>query len=633
MDRNIQKNGLVNLLALLVVGAGAFGVARYSGSLTGQVTAVFIGLGFLVALVSWFQMRLEESEQLEKFELEEMARSKAGSTLFEAKEAEIFPAQRARRQFERFFVPGFAVLLLLLEGGGAYLLWRWATTAATGVIADRAMEAVSLFGLLALILFLLGRFTSTIARIENHRLLRPSGSYLLLGAYLCVVSAAVIAISQTKDFPNADHYAARVLCGLLGVIAVETVIALVLEIYRPRLRGKVGRPLYDSRLVGLLGQPESLFTTAAHTLDYQFGFKVSETWFYRFFFERALAWLILMQLAALAVSTCVVFVEPGEQAVLERFGRRLDDRGVLEPGAHLKLPWPIDKTYIFPTERIQTVDVGYVPEPGVPEPKVVLWSVPHTTNEENFIVPSLGAETAEMETAQQDANKAPPVNLVTVRIPVQFQIRDLIQWVYNHQDSSALLQEVAEREAVRYLASADLTNVMSRGRLQAAETLRERIQTAADDYKIGADILFVGLKDIHPPVKVAADFEKVVAARSEKQASIIDARAEAVRTNALATAHAYEVTNAAAAKSLGISRDWYARAAAFTNQIPAYEAAPSVFMQRAYFQTFARATANAQKYVLLATNTDDVMIFDLQNKLGADLYNLRLESPPENKSD
>ena len=79
------------------------------------------------------------------------------------------------------------------------------------------------------------------------------------------------------------------LCALLGLIAVETLINLVLEIYRPRVKGKVERPLYESRLVGLLGQPEGLITTAAQALDYQFGFKVSETWFYRFFREGAYA--------------------------------------------------------------------------------------------------------------------------------------------------------------------------------------------------------------------------------------------------------------------------------------------------------------------------------------------------------
>src|SRR5439155_10830028 len=107
-------------------------------------------------------------------------------------------------------------------------------------------------------------------------------------------------------------------------------------------QGKLERPLYESRLVGLLGQPEGLITTAAQALDYQFGFKVSDTWFYRFF-EKALAWLLLLQLGVLLLSSCVVFVESGEQVLLERFGRPVAGRAVLGPGAHLKLPWPVDQ--------------------------------------------------------------------------------------------------------------------------------------------------------------------------------------------------------------------------------------------------------------------------------------------------
>ena len=78
------------------------------------------------------------------------------------------------------------------------------------------------------------------------------------------------------------------------------------------MAGRPGRLVYDSRLVGLLAEPEGLFTTAAHALDYQFGFKVSETWFYRFL-EKALAWLILLQIAVLVPSTSLVFVSPANR--------------------------------------------------------------------------------------------------------------------------------------------------------------------------------------------------------------------------------------------------------------------------------------------------------------------------------
>src|SRR6266571_7267291 len=123
MERNIQRNGLINLLALLVAGIGGFAAARYSNSLAGLVGVLFIGLGVLVAAVSWFQMRLEEGERIEKLELDELLKTHSSSAMFEAREAEVFPAQRSRELFEKYFVSGFTILLCLLQGVGAFVLW------------------------------------------------------------------------------------------------------------------------------------------------------------------------------------------------------------------------------------------------------------------------------------------------------------------------------------------------------------------------------------------------------------------------------------------------------------------------------------------------------------------------------
>ena len=89
--RNIQKNGLINLLALLLVGIAGFGAARSSNTLAGQASLCFIGIGILVAVVSWFQMGLEEREKQERLELEGLAKGHAGTAMFETREAELFP--------------------------------------------------------------------------------------------------------------------------------------------------------------------------------------------------------------------------------------------------------------------------------------------------------------------------------------------------------------------------------------------------------------------------------------------------------------------------------------------------------------------------------------------------------------
>lgn len=618
---------MVNLLVLLMVGVGAFAVARYSNSLAGQVVVVFLALGILVAAVSWFQMRLEESERLEKLELDELARSHGGSALFETKETEVFPAQRAREQFERFFVPVFTVILCLVQGGSAWLLWRWLGLSTTVAELKQPMAGLFLFFLFALILFLLGRFAATFARLQNQRLLRPGASHLLLNAVLCaVVGGGIIAVQA--GFPKADWYVAHVLCGLLAVVAAESLISLVLELYRPRLKGKVVRPLYDSRLVGLLGQPEGLITTAAQAIDYQFGFKVSETWFYRFF-ERALLWLVPLQVLLLLLSTGMVIIEPGEQALLERFGSPVAGRALLGPGAHFKWPWPIDKVYRYRTEQIQTFDVGFTPDPEKENEPAVLWTVAHT-KEDNFLIAN--REPAELTATNQAPSEAtgkrtPPVSLLTVSIPVQFQITNLEAWAYQNANASALLQDLATREVVRYLVGVDLQDLMTRGRLEASQTLASRMQTASDAHNLGARILAVGLQDLHPPVKVAKDYENVVGATQTKYAKILEARADQIKTNALADAQALTVVNEAKAASAGIEIHALAQAGLFTNQIPAFQAAPAVYAQRAYLQTFARATANARKYVLLATNTHDVIVFDLQESIARDMLSLKVPTP------
>lgn len=613
MERSTKKNGLLNLALLLLVGGAGFAVARLTNSLAGQISAVFMGLGVLVAVVSWFQMRLEESEHLEKLELDELAKSKGTATLFDAKDSEVFPAQRAREQFERFFVPGFTALLFIVEAVGAYLIWRSLTADSTVPDVKQPTVALALFGLFALVLFLLGKFSTTIARLENHRLLRPGASWLLLSAYLCFAVAVGVVVVEA-GFPKGDLFVARGLTVLLGLIALETLLGLILEIYRPRVKGKVARPLYDSRLVGLLGQPEGLITTAAQALDYQFGFKVSETWFYRFF-EKALAWLLLLQLGVLFVSTSIVFIEPGEQGLLEHFGRPVAGRTLLDPGAHLKWPWPVDHVYRYRTEQIQSFNVGSTPDPRAENLPVVLWTVTHS-KEENFLVAN--REIASSNVAAS-SRRAPPVSLLTVSTPVQFQITNLLQWAYNNETPTNLLQNLATREVVRYLVSADLDEVMSRKREASAEILRERVQAAADEHQLGVRIIFVGLQDIHPPVKVAPDYEKVVSATHQKQALILAARAEDIRTNALAQAAATNLINQASAERVNREIDSFAQAALFTNQIPAFTAAPSVYMQRAYLQSFGRATAGARKYVLLSTNTHDVFVMDLQDKIRADL--------------
>ena len=616
MERNLSRNLMLNLVALLLVGAAAGLMSIYLGSATGCLSAVFVAFGFASALLSWVQLRLRLREEQERQEFDELQKSRGGSALFSG-EHDTFRAQRARMVFEKWVVPGFTILLLLSQGAAACWLWRWLGKVQPPMEA-RATTGMALYGLFALIFFLLGKYAAGIAQHEGHRLVRPAASYLLLGAMLFALTILTLAVAWF-GYPRMDLYLARGLVALLALAGIETGVNLVMEIYRPRSRGQTARLLYESRLLGLLGQPEGLVSTAAQALDYQFGFKVSETWFYRYL-ERALAWMILLQATAIWLFTTFVMIDPHEQGLLERFGRYVPSRGVLEPGLHFKLPWPIDSIQIYSTREIHNLNIGFVPDPKLEMQKTLLWTRPHYKEEYNLLV----ASREESDDGSPDA--AVPVNLLTVSIPVQYDVTDLRLWAYQHADPAQFLEKLATREVVNYLVTVDIEEIMSTGRLRAARELRELIQKQADVEKLGINLMFVGLQDIHPPVQIADAYEAVIGATQERETKILNAQAyQAERVPVGRAEAARKVREAEGARVVRVAAA-SGQAGQFTNQMRAFAASPLVYTRRAYLDTIVRGVGAARKFVISTTNTDQAFWLDLEDKLRPDLLDITV--PP-----
>ena len=74
-------------------------------------------------------------------------------------------------------------------------------------------------------------------------------------------------------------------------------------------------------------------------------------------------------------------------------------------------------------------------------------------------------------------------------------------------------------------------------------------------------------------------------------------------------------------------------AARFTNQMVAYDASPAVYLQRTRLETLAHALEPVRKYVITATNTQDILILNLEEKIREDLLTSGTLLPPDvNKS-
>lgn len=619
-DRNAKKLGLLNFFVLLLVGIICALTAKQVSSEAGMVAVCFFGFGALVSAVACFQMRLESQERAEKLEYDELTKAKNAATLFDSTEIEGFPAQRARQQFERIFIPVFTFILFALQTTAVILLWRWLSTR-DPFAGPQTFVGMALFGAFSLGLYFFGQYSANRARLENERLLRPSAGYLMLGSIL----TAIMACSEVlvwAHFEKLDIIIGRIICVIMGLAAVETLFGLVFEAYRPRVKGQIPRLLYESRVVELLGQPAGFASSAAQALDYQFGFKVSETWIYKDF-KALIAGLLLLQFGLIWLCTCFVFIDPNEQGLVEFFGA---PSRTLAPGGHCKLPWPFEKVYRFSTTQIQSFTVGVVPDPALEKEKTVLWTRPHYKEEFNMLVASR-QQLSETNTNDQTV----PVNMLTVSIPVQFVVSNVKDWAYNHADSSQVLEELATREVVHYLVSVDVDDFMSVGRITAAKALKERIQKAADTEKLGVNIVFVGLQDVHPPVGAAEAFEAVNGALQQRAATILAAEGDRSQMIPRAQADAAQKVLEANTYKLRKEQEAVAISGRFTNQVLAYKAAPTVYANRAYLATLARGIAPTRKLILGATNTQDVIILELQEKVREDLLGVTMPESQEKK--
>lgn len=670
------KQVAIASLALSVIFFGiTFSIGRWSGFFSVSATSWLILSAAFIWLVLAIQFHQRVLAEQEKFDISQLPKDQQ-TTIFQGqgeRTALFAVAQRRLEVLEKWFIPVFSVLIATYQVAiGLYLLRK--ITPDISIEPKQPLICAVCLAAIAFISFLISRYATGISAQPQWRPLRAGGSSLLGVAVLCFALGVGLALAQFKIFlvVNAIDYCIPV---LLIVLGVETALNVVLDIYRPRLKGQYARSAFDSRLLGIINEPGAIFRTVADAIDYQFGFKVSQTWFYKLL-EKAVVPLVLFAIIVLYLLSCVVVVAPDEEAIIEHFGNPLKENGkvrIVGPGLTFKWPWPIDIAYKHPTRMVAELAIGFVPKKRDTETEKVgygplLWGKTHYEKEYNLLV-------ASQQTTEKLSGGAVPVSLIAAAVPVQYRIKDLYSFLYNHNQPEKLLESICYRELTRFAASAKIEvddeagindSLLGAGRAKAKSILTTRIQAAADRAGLGVEIVFLGLQGIHPPPEVAADYQKVIGAIQKKQALILEAHAE--RNRSLSTlAGSVEEANklyALAAKyqhaknngqpeeieKLGKALDLaFAQAKGeifkrlrqaqsyafekatlaaatgyrFASQLKAYRAAPEIYMREQRLAAFEEALEDIRKFVVVADQNDSqVFIINFEEKLTPSLYEL-----------
>ncbi len=637
--KKLESTALLGLVLQAAFLLTCFFLGAQSNSRAVSAEFWFLVPGLLVwflVLVHGRQRRLAREEREERERLRE---TRLSEEIFEETELDSMRAGGGLLIFEKYLVPFFSVVLSGLLLYFAYHVIIGGAQAGLEEVTVQKPAAVAVgMVFIAFVGFLIGKYAAGLAQSRGYRLLRAAGGYVLGN----VIAAVLIAISMTMYYFGVtwgETVLTYVIPTIMALVALEILLNLVLDIYRPRVVGRETRPPYDSRLLGLFAEPEGVLRTVAATLDYQFGFKVSDTWFYHFM-ERAILPLLLVQILSLWLLTTVVVVDRDEIAFIEKFGTPYvsdadASRGVratvFKPGFYLKAPWPFSVARHVPAYRIHSVALGKIRErtrqtvaviPLMKQPDIILWSERHIDAEEGFEVSFLAPSTVEEAAVDEDA--APKVNLARVMAYVHYRVKrkpdgDIDEnaafaYYYRHSDIRRHVEQLGYRALSRIAASQDFLEWMAEGREETVRKFRQEVREAVEREGLGLEVVFVGIPVVHPPAETAAAYADVVTALQDRESFKYEGELEYNQT--VADAHAQEVYAIYEAEGYAARRTLPAQAEAdeFLARLDAYRKAPMVYRFRTYFDVLEEALAGLKLYVAPDVQSE-VLIIDLEEKL------------------
>ncbi len=671
--KKLEYTALIGLALQVAFTIVCWAFSTQSESLAVQAETWHLGIGVLMWAMVWVHGRQRRLARDEREEFERLRQSRLSEEIFEETELDTMRAGSGLNVLEKYLVPAFSVVLSGLLMFIAYRVFTLVRVAESLAQVSKVAPTAVAMVVIAFFGFLIGKYAASLAQAKGFQILRAAAGYTLGNVIACILLAVAMVMAYF-GVRWGEHVVTYVVPALMALIALEFLLNLVLDIYRPRVPGQERRPPYDSRLLGLFAEPQGVLKTVAATLDYQFGFKVSETWFYHFM-ERAIVPLLLIQVGSLWLLTGLVEVEQDEVAFIETLGRPVlteqdAARGlqatVYKPGFYLKWPWPFSTARHVPAFRVHRVEIGkwYGTEgsnisgdeqafgSGYGE-DVLLWRERHVDPsigfEARFLVPSTGSLQTRVGTEDQVLDvsqdvtdelaveggvEAPGVNLAHVLANVHYRVRrredgsidenSAFTFAFRQAHIQVHMARLGYRAICRIAASQDFLRWIAQERDQTVEQLRRLLQEAIDREGLGLEIIHVGIPSVHPPAETAGMFEQVVASMEYREALSYEGDMISAQTVEDARAVSSEMVNASKGYAYLLVENSNAARNQFMVQDSVYRLSPMVYQFRTYFDVLEQAFDGQRVYVLPSTERE-VQIIDMQERLRPQILETELE--------
>ena len=262
-----------------------------------------------------------------------------------------------------------------------------------------------------------------------------------------------------------------------------------------------------------------------------------------------LRWIAIALVVLLALDSFVLVTEQ-QRGVVLRFGRFAR---VLQPGPHLKLPWPLERVLKVNATQIKTFSD----------------TVPVLTRDEN---------------------------IVSVEINVQYRVGDAQLYLFGTRNADEVLKEATLSAVREQVGRSDLDTVLS-ARSALAVSSKQRLQQALEVYRTGLVVTELNLPNARPPEEVKPAFDDVNSAQQDKDRLKNEAEAYASKIVPEARGQAARVrTVAEGYKTAAVARAT-GDAQRFDLLVAQYKNAPDVTRKRLWLETVQEVLAKNRTVV------------------------------------
>ena len=299
---------------------------------------------------------------------------------------------------------------------------------------------------------------------------------------------------------------------------------------------------------------------------------------------RRLLFILALLLAAIYFLSGVYVVNPGEAAVVRRFGIVVQPR--VEEGLHYRVPWPVDQVDVVNIATVRRESVG-VTEPA---------GEGHIHDEPMDKFRALTGDT----------------NIIDVEVIIQYQVRDPANYLFNvDYPPHRLIREAVRGSVTNLIAGLPVDEILTTERQRLQDAIRVDAQRRLDTYNSGLTIVNVNLQKAYPPDEVAEAFRDVASASEDKAKAINEAQGHANSILPEARGDAQKILaegNAYAAQVVNTAKG---AAQAFDSVLAEYNESSQIYgreitLYRYYLESIEKILAKARVYVVNSANGEDV---------------------------